>query len=180
MDGKIELIIPTFFPYKIVSAINVAINRKRIKEEAGYRAMNYITSLGIGLRGSDDLIEPTFRMARQYGLSTLTALTWHWQKKKSLISIPGTRDFLMPSRISFLGLNGSAITRMRKDEGVISRLLEGGGQDDSSPALSYFLDHTSVGLSRLGFFFDWICRCSLSLSLHVRSYPDEFFRSKGF
>ncbi len=69
VEGKIELITPTFFPYEIISAINVAINRKRIKEEAGYRAMNYISSLGIELRSFDDLVEPTFRMARQYGLS---------------------------------------------------------------------------------------------------------------
>jgi predicted nucleic acid-binding protein len=69
VEGKIELITPTLFPYEIISAINVAINRKRIKEEAGYRAMNYITSMGIELRSFDDLVEPTFRMARQYGLS---------------------------------------------------------------------------------------------------------------
>ena len=69
VEGKIELITSTLFPYEIISAINVAINRKRIKEEAGYRAINYITSLGIELRSFDDLIEPTFRMARQYGLS---------------------------------------------------------------------------------------------------------------
>ena len=69
VEGEIELITPTLFPYEIISAINVAINRKRIKEEAGYRAINYITSLGIELRSFDDLIEPTFRMARQYGLS---------------------------------------------------------------------------------------------------------------
>lgn len=69
VDGKIQLITPTLFPYEVVSSINVAINRKRIREEAGYRAVNYITSLGIELRGFDDLIEPTFRMARQYGLS---------------------------------------------------------------------------------------------------------------
>ena len=32
VDGKIELITPTFFTYEILSGINVAINRKRIKE----------------------------------------------------------------------------------------------------------------------------------------------------
>jgi predicted nucleic acid-binding protein len=70
VEGKVELITPTLFPYEILSAINVAINRKRIEEEAGYRAMNYITSLGIELRSFDDLIGPTFYMARQYGLSS--------------------------------------------------------------------------------------------------------------
>ncbi|NIO04977.1 MAG: PIN domain-containing protein [Proteobacteria bacterium] len=69
VEGKIDLIAPTLFPYEIVSAVNVAVNRKRIREEAAYRAINYITSLGIEVMSFDDLIEPTFRMARQYGLS---------------------------------------------------------------------------------------------------------------
>ena len=70
IDGRIELISPTLFPYEIVSAVNVAVTRGRIPEEIGYRAINYITSIGIGIRAFDDFIEPTFRMARQYGLST--------------------------------------------------------------------------------------------------------------
>jgi predicted nucleic acid-binding protein len=70
INGKIELISPTLFPYEILSAVNVAVNRGRITEEAGSHAINYITSLGIDLRRSDDLIEATFRMARQYRLST--------------------------------------------------------------------------------------------------------------
>jgi predicted nucleic acid-binding protein len=70
VEGKIELITPSFFPYEILSAINVAVNRKRIEEGAGYRALNYIVSLGIDLRNFDDLIGPAFYMARQYGLSS--------------------------------------------------------------------------------------------------------------
>jgi predicted nucleic acid-binding protein len=70
VEGKIELITPTLFPYEILSAINVAVNRRRIEEEAGYRALNYIVSLGIDLRNFDDLIESTFSMARRYGLSS--------------------------------------------------------------------------------------------------------------
>ena len=69
IEGRIELITPTLFPYEITGAINVAINRQRIREADGYRAINYITSLGIELRNFGDLIEPTFRTARQYGLS---------------------------------------------------------------------------------------------------------------
>lgn len=69
VEGKIELIAPTLFPYEILSAVNVAINRKRIREAAGYRAINYIISLGIELRSFDDLIEPTFQMSRHYRLS---------------------------------------------------------------------------------------------------------------
>ena len=69
VEGKIELIVPTLFPYEIINAINVAINRKRIEEEVGYRAINYITSLGIELRSFDDLIGSTFYMARRYNLS---------------------------------------------------------------------------------------------------------------
>ena len=68
-DNRIELMTLSLFPYEILSAINVAINRKRIEEEAGYRAIHYITSLGIEMRGFDDLIDSTFHMARRYGLS---------------------------------------------------------------------------------------------------------------
>ncbi len=39
-DSKIELISPTLFSYEILNAINVAIKRKRIEEEAGYRAIH--------------------------------------------------------------------------------------------------------------------------------------------
>lgn len=69
IDGRIDLISPTLFPYEILNAINVAINRKRIKEEAGYKAIHYINSLGVELRSLDDLIGPVFNMARRYGLS---------------------------------------------------------------------------------------------------------------
>lgn len=116
VDGKIQLITPTLFFYEVVSSINVAINRKRIREEAGYRAINYITSLGIELRGFDDFIEPTSRMARQYGLSPYDCAYMVLAEKKSLICTPATRDFLRRSRISFLGLPGSAITRSKNDD----------------------------------------------------------------
>jgi predicted nucleic acid-binding protein len=53
----------------ILNAINGAIHRKRIEEEAGYRAIHYITSLGIELRSFDHLSGPAFYMARRYGLS---------------------------------------------------------------------------------------------------------------
>jgi predicted nucleic acid-binding protein len=46
----------------------VAINRKRLEETIGYRAITYITSLGIELKSFDGLIEPTFYMARKYSL----------------------------------------------------------------------------------------------------------------
>ena len=69
IDGKIELISPTLFTYEIQNAINVAINRKRIEEEEGYKALNYITSLEIELKSFHDLVGPAFYIARQYGLS---------------------------------------------------------------------------------------------------------------
>lgn len=70
VHGRIELISLTLFTYEILNAINTAINRKRIGEEAGHRAISYLTSLGIELRSFEDLIGPTFYMARQYNLST--------------------------------------------------------------------------------------------------------------
>ena len=69
VDGKIDLIAPTLLTYEMVSAIYVAINRKRIDETVGYKAMRYLVSLGIHLHEFDELIEPTFRLARKHGLS---------------------------------------------------------------------------------------------------------------
>jgi predicted nucleic acid-binding protein len=69
IEGETELIAPTLFPYEIMSAINVAINRKRIKESDGYRAITYLISLGIEIRPFDDLVESTFTLARQYAVS---------------------------------------------------------------------------------------------------------------
>lgn len=69
VEGKVQLIAPTLFSYEIVSAVNVAINRKRITEPDGYRAIRYLTSLDIELRGFAELIESTFHLARQYGRS---------------------------------------------------------------------------------------------------------------
>lgn len=69
VEHRIDLITPTLFTYEILSAINTAIQRKRISEEEGYKAMVYLTSLGIELRPFDELILPTFYMARRYSLS---------------------------------------------------------------------------------------------------------------
>ena len=69
VEGKIDLIAPTLLPYEIVSAIHVAINRKRIEESVGYKAVSYLISLGIRLHQFDELIEATFKLARKHGLS---------------------------------------------------------------------------------------------------------------
>lgn len=69
VEGRIELVSPTLFSYEIISGINTAINRKRVGAEAGHRAIVYLTSLGVGLRDFQDLIGPTFYMARHYHLS---------------------------------------------------------------------------------------------------------------
>jgi predicted nucleic acid-binding protein len=69
VEGKIDLAAPTLLPYEIVSAVHVAINRKRIEETVGYRAVNSLVSLGINLHGFDELIETTFNLARRHGLS---------------------------------------------------------------------------------------------------------------
>jgi predicted nucleic acid-binding protein len=69
VEGKIDLVAPTLFTYEIVSAVHVAINRKRIDEAVGYKAVSHLVSLGIRLCGFDDLIDATFRLARKHGLS---------------------------------------------------------------------------------------------------------------
>lgn len=68
VEGRIALLAPTLFMYEIVSAINVAIERKRIEETSGYSAISYITSLGIELRGFEALIDSTFYLARRFKL----------------------------------------------------------------------------------------------------------------
>lgn len=69
VNGKVQLIAPTLFPYEILSAVYVAISRKRISESAGYSAIKYLTSLGIDLKDFDDLIENTFYFSKLYSLS---------------------------------------------------------------------------------------------------------------
>jgi len=69
VEGKIDLIAPSLLPYEILSAIHVAINRKKIEEAVGYKAVSYLVSLGIHLHEFDELIEMTFKLARKHGLS---------------------------------------------------------------------------------------------------------------
>jgi len=69
IEGRVLLITLTLFPYEIVSAIHVAIDRRRIGEEDGYRAIDYLVSLGVEMKPFDDLVETTFRMASKYRLS---------------------------------------------------------------------------------------------------------------
>ncbi len=91
IDGKIDLVSLTLFPYEIVNAINVAINRKRIKEAIGYRVITYLTSLGIELRSFDGLIESTFTMARKYGLSPYDCAYMALAKKQKCDFFTGDR-----------------------------------------------------------------------------------------
>lgn len=93
VEDKIELIAPTLFPYEIVSAIYVAINRRRIAEAVGSMAVNYLTSLGIELRNFDNLIEPTFYMARQYGLSPYDCAYMALAEKEKCDFITGDGKF---------------------------------------------------------------------------------------
>lgn len=92
---------PTLFPYEIISAINVAINRKRIKESFGYTAVKYITSLGIGLISFNDLIETTFQMARQYGLSTYDCAYMALAEKENCNLITGDKKLFKAIRKHF-------------------------------------------------------------------------------
>jgi predicted nucleic acid-binding protein len=69
VNGKIQLIAPNLLSYEIVSAVNVAINRKRIPETVGHTAIQNLNSLGIELRPFDDLIEDTFFLSRRHNLS---------------------------------------------------------------------------------------------------------------
>jgi len=92
---------PTLFPYEIISAINVAINRKRINESVGYTAIKYITLLGIELRSFKNLIETTFQMARQYGLSTYDCAYMALAEKENCNLITGDKKFFNAIREHF-------------------------------------------------------------------------------
>jgi len=101
IEGKIELITLTLFPYEIVNAINVAINRRRIGETAGYRAITYVTSLGIDLRNFDDLIKTTFQTARKYNLSPYDCAYLALAEKEKCDFFTGDRKFFNASKIHF-------------------------------------------------------------------------------
>jgi len=101
IEDKIKLIAPTLFPYEIISAINVAISRKRINESVGYTAIKYITSLGIGLISFNDLIETTFQMASQYGLSTYDCAYMALAEKEKCNLITGDKKFFNATRKHF-------------------------------------------------------------------------------
>ncbi len=70
VEGKTELITPTLFSYEILSAIHVAVSRKRISEAVGKKTLTYLAALGIEERSFDGLVDPAFRMARKFKLST--------------------------------------------------------------------------------------------------------------
>ena len=70
VEGKIDLLTITLFSYEILSAINVAISRKRISEAVGKKALNYLSTLRIEERSFEGLEDETFKMARKYRLST--------------------------------------------------------------------------------------------------------------
>ena len=101
IEGKIELITLTLFPYEIVSAINVAINRKRIRETAGYEAINYITSLGIPFRSFDDLIKTTFQMSRKYNLSPYDCAYLALAEKEKCDFFTGDKKLFKTVKIHF-------------------------------------------------------------------------------
>lgn len=101
IEGRVELISPTLFPYEIVSGIHVAINRKRIVEQDGYRAIGYLRSLGIELRSFDDLVEPTFRLARKYNLSPYDCAYLALADKEGCDFYTGDRKLFQATRPHF-------------------------------------------------------------------------------
>lgn len=101
IEGKIKLISITLFPYEIISGINVAINRKRIGEREGHRALNYLTSLGIDLRPFEDLIEATFRMTRKYTLSPYDCAYLALAEKEKCDFFTGDRKLFKALRVYF-------------------------------------------------------------------------------
>ena len=100
-EGKMELISPTLFTYEIISAVNVAIERKRVGDEDGYKAIANITSLGIELKAFHDLIEPTFRMARRYRLSPYDCAYMALADKEECSLITGDKKLFNACRDRF-------------------------------------------------------------------------------
>lgn len=100
VEGKIELITITLFPYEIISDIHVAVNRKRISERDGYQSIRYLTSLGIELRPFDNLIDATFLLARKYQLSPYDCAYLALAEKEKCEFITGDRKLLHAGRVS--------------------------------------------------------------------------------
>ena len=69
-EGKIDMMTMTLFSYEILSAIHVAVSRKRISVAVGKRVLNYLTALGIEERSFEGLMDETFNLARKHNLST--------------------------------------------------------------------------------------------------------------
>jgi predicted nucleic acid-binding protein len=91
VENAITLIAPGLFPYEILSGINVAVNRKRIGQEAGKEAVNYILSLGVQLRTSHDLFVSAFQLAREHGLSTYDCAYISLAQKESCDFVTGDK-----------------------------------------------------------------------------------------
>ena len=101
VEGRIELITVTLFPYEIVSAIHVAINKKRIGETAGYKIINYLTSLDIELRSFNDLIRTTFEFARKYNLSPYDCAYLSLADKEGCAFFTGDRKLFNAAKRDF-------------------------------------------------------------------------------
>lgn len=101
IEGRVELISPTLFSYEIISGIHVAVNRNRIGEKDGYRAIGYLRSLGIELRPFDDLVEPTFRLARKYNLSPYDCAYLALADKEGCDFYTGDRKLFQAIKVHF-------------------------------------------------------------------------------
>jgi predicted nucleic acid-binding protein len=100
-EGKIELISPTLFTYEIVGAVNVAIERRWVSEEDGYKALANITSVGINLKVFDDLVEPTFRLARRFRLSPYDCAYMALADKEECSLLTGDKKLFNACRTRF-------------------------------------------------------------------------------
>jgi predicted nucleic acid-binding protein len=66
IEGKISIFSPTLFIYEVVSAIHIAVSRKRIVEGEGIEIIKDICGLGVVLADFSGLEENTFHMAKTY------------------------------------------------------------------------------------------------------------------
>lgn len=91
VEGKIELISVPLFAFEVVNAIHVAINRKRVGEKDGCRAVEYILSLGIELSHIDGVAKAAFQLAREYQVSPYDGAYLALAQREDCVFITGDR-----------------------------------------------------------------------------------------
>jgi predicted nucleic acid-binding protein len=104
IEGKISIFSPTLFAYEIVSAVYIAVSRKRIKEDEGIEIIRDIIGIGVVLADFSGSEENTFRMANTYRRSVYDCAYLALAQKESCNFYTGDKRLFnsMKNKTSFV------------------------------------------------------------------------------